>query len=422
MSETGGLLEAIHLPGFMHNVIVQVLSLSAARFTLPHLLANEIAVQHMQLANMHLPIHATSPQNPTPFTHIPAVSKSYTTTTPTEQDQLPPPASFATPTINIPNSKISRRIVWQTPNVVMDDIPTTLATVTTTVRATHWVTVPADSAATAASSLSTFATLQRTVTTASATTLARPLPEPAEIGLPDWPPLLTIFLGCWVAIAWSVALIVYLAAFPEKVAWLDRLLGTWKRDRQKNRHVCNEVEESHILNSVNRSRRRQRAAKKARNAKSSEQAIAALATGLGISFDEPPDAPRLRRPRSFDYGSLEIRDVKSYRDISATAPLPSRRSFIALSPVSSPTNSCAGSVNRRVDLESGEYGVKGCNGGPQESWEPAAGGVAGVLESVNVVIEFVARNLARLASDRVTDGAESDLLLPIREEDRARRP
>jgi hypothetical protein len=57
--------------------------------------------------------------------------------------------------------------------------------------------------------------------------------------------------------------------------------------------------------------------------------------------------------------------------------------------------------------------VHGCDG-----QQPVAGGIAGVLESVNAVIDFVARNLARMASDRVVDGAEQGLLLPVREEER----
>lgn len=51
--------------------------------------------------------------------------------------------------------------------------------------------------------------------------------ELAEVGegIPDWPPLLIIFLLCWVTVAWAVALVLYLATFPEKVACLDRLLA-----------------------------------------------------------------------------------------------------------------------------------------------------------------------------------------------------
>ena len=63
-----------------------------------------------------------------------------------------------------------------------------------------------------------------------------------------------------------------------------------------------------------------------------------------------------------------------------------------------------------------ETGVRGADGSDQQ---PAvAGGIAGVLESVNAVIDFVARNLARMTSDRFGDGAERGLLLPVGEEER----
>lgn len=48
------------------------------------------------------------------------------------------------------------------------------------------------------------------------------------------------------------------------------------------------------------------------------------------------------------------------------------------------------------------------------------GRIEAVLESVHAVVAFVADKLAKVASDEVTDGAEADLLLPVREEERER--
>lgn len=106
----------------------------------------------------------------------------------------------------------------------MDDIPTTLVTVTTTAHATRWITLPAKATATAtaAKSLTTAATA--TATHHATTTPAAELADLGE-GIPDWPPLLIIFLLCWVTVAWAVALVLYFATFPEQVAWLDGVVG-----------------------------------------------------------------------------------------------------------------------------------------------------------------------------------------------------
>jgi hypothetical protein len=65
--------------------------------------------------------------------------------------------------------------------------------------------------------------------------LANPLLEPSPDFLPDWPPILAIFLFSWLVMAWIVAVVFFLASFPEKVAWLDwwieRLRGGGRRDR-----------------------------------------------------------------------------------------------------------------------------------------------------------------------------------------------
>ena len=108
----------------------------------------------------------------------------------------------------------------------------------------------------------------------------------------------------------------------------------------------------------------------------------------------------------------------TYGDLAATAPLPSNASFKMLSPDASPTKSDTEREHQQEDLESGEHEVRGCDGRLQIQQQPDTGVIAGVLESVNALIDFVARNLARMASDRVGESAEQGLLLPIKEGER----
>ena len=110
--------------------------------------------------------------------------------------------------------------------------------------------------------------------------------------------------------------------------------------------------------------------------------------------------------------------IALYGGLAATAPLPSNGSFKMLSPDASPTRCDTEGENRQKDLESVKHQVRGYDGTLQGQEQPGVGGIAGVLESVNVLIDFVARNLARMASDRVVDDAERGLLLPVREEER----
>lgn len=190
-------------------------------------------VQHLRTANMHLPTYATSPQAPTSLSQY--LTTPDTSSTLNGQDQ-PNPLSIFTPTFtdDTANVQTSRRIVWQTPNVVMDDIPTTLVTVTTTAHATRWITLPAESTATATDSL--LASLTATATHHAATTPAAKLADVGE-GIPDWPPLLIIFLLCWLTVAWVVAAVLYLATFPEKIACLDGVVGRWMVRGQGDRYV-----------------------------------------------------------------------------------------------------------------------------------------------------------------------------------------
>jgi hypothetical protein len=74
-----------------------------------------------------------------------------------------------------------------------------------------------------------------TTPSTTSTSPANPLSEPSPDFLPDWPPILAIFLFSWLVMAWIVAVVLFLASFPEKVAWLDwwieRLRGGGRRDR-----------------------------------------------------------------------------------------------------------------------------------------------------------------------------------------------
>jgi hypothetical protein len=185
---------------------------------------------------MHLPTHATLPQAPTSLTQFLTTPDAFPT--PTGQDHPNPLSIFTPPTADTTNPQKSRRIVWQTPNVVMDDIPTTLVTVTTTAHATRWITLPltpvSSAAATATAGLLTLDTT--TATQHAAKTTAAELADVGE-GVPDLPPLLIIFLLCWVVIAWVIALVLYLATFPERVGWSDGMLGRWRRGDHGKRYV-----------------------------------------------------------------------------------------------------------------------------------------------------------------------------------------
>lgn len=91
-----------------------------------------------------------------------------------------------------------------------------------------------------------------------------------------------------------------------------------------------------------------------------------------------------------------------------------------LSPGASPTKSDMEREHHQQDLESGEHEVN--EGGLQSQQQPETGGIAGVLESINALIDFVARTMARMASDRVDDSAERGLLLPVKAEEREPGP
>jgi hypothetical protein len=79
-----------------------------------------------------------------------------------------------------------------------------------------------------------------TVPSTIATPLAKPLLEPHPNIVPDWPPALVIFLLSWLAMAWVVTVVLFLASFPEKVAWLDRRIERLREWRWRNQYVKQE--------------------------------------------------------------------------------------------------------------------------------------------------------------------------------------
>jgi prepilin signal peptidase PulO-like enzyme (type II secretory pathway) len=76
-----------------------------------------------------------------------------------------------------------------------------------------------------------------TIPSTTSTSLANPLLEPAPDFLPDWPPILAIFLFSWLVMAWIVAVVLFLALFPEKVAWLDWWIERWREMGKRDRYV-----------------------------------------------------------------------------------------------------------------------------------------------------------------------------------------
>jgi hypothetical protein len=146
-----------------------------------------------------------------------------------------------------------------------------------------------------------------------------------------------------------------------------------------------------------------------------EDSSTAVATGLGISLGSL--TPRLRRPRSFDEESLKTRGWSFDSSIASTAPLPSVRSFTGL--LAEPPGTQKEGVSRwergrSVDQENGEANGPFALPDFRDEYPEDSHGIAGVLESVQAVVEFIAGRLARIGSDEVTNGAEAGLLLPVR--------
>lgn len=167
---------------------------------------------------------------------------------------------------------------------------------------------------------------------------------------------------------------------------------------------------------------------------------AATATGLGISFDgSPANTPRFRRPLGSDRQSFEVFEndmvglLKSKEDFYHTfsAPLPSQRRFAASTPsptISQHDEQSTRMRHRRADLEGGQQSADPALGSLEvdgrDVWVKEQGksrrgyGITAFLESANAGIAFVAGKLAKIASDDVRDGAESGLVLPVRNAER----
>jgi hypothetical protein len=154
----------------------------------------------------------------------------------------------------------------------------------------------------------------------------------------------------------------------------------------------------------------------------SNESSTAVATGLGISMGSL--TPRLRRPRSFDEESLKSRGWSYHSgSVASTAPLLPSRSFVDWTP--KPDRRQRGRAGgwqrgRTPKRSDGEDKGDGPNA-LTESWNdapPGVGGIAGVLESVQAVVEFIAGRLAKMGSDEVSGGAEAGLLLPVKDSER----
>jgi hypothetical protein len=116
--------------------------------------------------------------------------------------------------------------------------PTALATISTststTVLTAHITTfqTPTTAQQSMTTSLAT-----STTTSTTATPPGKPLLESSPNSVPDWPPALVIFLLSWLVIAWFVTVGLFLASFPEKVAWLDRGIERWREWVGRDRYV-----------------------------------------------------------------------------------------------------------------------------------------------------------------------------------------
>lgn len=254
------------------------------------------------------------------------------------------------------------------------------------------------------------------------TQIGEPLLEVSTARLPDWPSVLTFFLLAWLVMAWSAAIILYLATFPEKVAWFDRAMSKWwprggPHNPSARQRSCSPFEHSNPAPTpyIRRS------------SSNADFRGSAIATGLGISFGDNEHLARLRRRRSWDEEALRPRAVPDRgRKILSTAPIPSLRRFLARSPKhrfrGRDDDRQEGFDNKGKIERSGQY-ERGtiADGGSDDGFgrgvrgdaDDRVGGMVGVLESVNAVIEFAAKKLAKASSDPVRGRAESGLLLPF---------
>jgi len=152
-----------------------------------------------------------------------------------------------------------------------------------------------------------------------------------------------------------------------------------------------------------------------------EEPSTAVTTGLGIALGAL--TPRLRRPCSFDEESLRPRHWSYESSVVSTAPLLSSRTFGDWTPGPSRGRRGGsgsrerGSTASRNDSESVVDRPSTLTDG-QDDHSPSTGGIAGVLESVQAVVEFIAGRLVKMGHDEITDGAEAGLLLPFNDRER----
>lgn len=366
---------------------------------------------------MNQPTQASSLQDPTSYsTHL--VLSETATTDAAKTHESNHSDDYATAPSTASLNQVHRSIVWQIPNVAVSDVPTTFLTVAKPQPSTNPYTSTKDSLPHIASGFQTLATTATAVSMAptTATPTRQPLAQSSQDILPDWPPILTIFLLSWLVMTWVVTVVLYLATFPEKVAWLDRLIHRRTRGRdagkRKTRNGYKVDAERNDFSTddfgyYNTSKVTQ---------DTSEGTATSVAIGLGISFAEFPQTPRLRRPCSFDPESLET--AMRGRGISSmsTALLPSSRSFTALSPTMSSKDRQPGTKHRRADVDNHVF--SGHDIWAEPNRDKQGGGIASTLESVNAVIGFVAGRLVKMTSDRVNGRAEDGLLLPVRDDER----
>lgn len=107
----------------------------------------------------------------------------------------------------------------------------------------------------------------------------------------------------------------------------------------------------------------------------------------------------------------------------STAPLLSSRNFAHWTP--KPDKRRRGGIENRENGRGGyqnhnaiEVNRRSALAGDQNDDPPGVGGIAGVLESVQAVVEFIAGRLVKMGHDEVTDGAEAGLLLRVEDKER----
>lgn len=172
------------------------------------------------LRSTSLPPH--NPRNPAQITDM---TDPKTTILPPKTQQQ----AFATSTLARETTHRGRDMIWQTPNVVHNEVPTTLVTISPTSNTSSPTQLSSEIAGVLASQLNSLTSpTSRAPATSS---IGKPFLEAPELALPAWPPLATFFLFVWLLAAWAVAVVLYCTSVPDKVKWLDRAI--WGRRRRR---------------------------------------------------------------------------------------------------------------------------------------------------------------------------------------------